>query len=67
LFAFFSYSGERFFILYKKSEETREIRNVHLVGNTASSYLCPNEIMMKEFFERELLKSDFEKLKVKVF
>jgi len=34
---FFSYSGEGIFILYKESEENREIRNVRLVGNTGDS------------------------------
>jgi len=37
LFAFFSHSGEGFFILHKESEENREIRNVRLVGNTDDS------------------------------
>jgi len=37
LFLFFSYFGEGFFILYKESEENREIRNVRLVGNTEDS------------------------------
>jgi len=34
---FFSYSGERFFILYKESKENRKVRNVRLVGNTDDS------------------------------
>jgi len=33
---FFSYSKEGFFILYKESEENREIRNVRLVDNTTT-------------------------------
>jgi len=37
LFAFFSYSGEGFLILYKESEENREIRNVRLIDNTDDS------------------------------
>jgi len=36
---FFSYSGEGFFILYKESEENREIQNVRLVGTDDSSIL----------------------------
>jgi len=34
---FFSYSEEEFFILYKESEEHREIRNVRLSSNTNDS------------------------------
>jgi len=34
---FFSYFGEGFFILYKESEENREIRNVRLVGTVQTT------------------------------
>jgi len=37
LFAFFSYSGEGFFILYKESKENKEIHNARLVGNIDDS------------------------------